>query len=191
MTPSGDPKSLTFDPASVQWDQTGSFTPALRDAPGNVRPSSIFFNRGQYSWPLVAQSKPAPAGAYWACALPMDATLSSGSTPVRQRFCVRAKNMYGMSVIAIGYEFVVQTGARPGAASRYITRLEIAPTNVDVAQGWNVDMKVVIPNPGEYGSPPTLFAALQAQLQLNIATQIKSDQAAKIHLAFPQGVLIM
>ena len=193
MTPKGDPKSFTCDVNSIngiRWDQTSFFAPATRDTPRNVRPSATFFNRGQSAWPLIARSKPVPAGGCWASALPVGAMSSSGSTPLRLGFCVSAKNLYGVSVVSIGYEFILQSGSRLGASGMYIARLEVAPTNVDIAWGWNVDMTVAIQSPGEYGDPTALFATLPAQLQLKIETEIKTDQVSKLHLAYPQGVLM-
>jgi hypothetical protein len=190
MTPPVDPKSLTCDPTSIRWDLAGPYAPTSREAPRNVRPSSTFFNRGQNTWTLIARSKPALGGGNWACAIPMSAMTSSNSAPLRQGFCVRAKNMYGLPVIGIGYEFVLRSVVGSGGSGGYITRLEIAPTNVDVASGWNVDLMVVVQSPAEYGSPGALSAALPVMLQLNISTSIKTDQSNKSHVAFPQGVLI-
>jgi hypothetical protein len=79
----------------------------------------------------------------------VEALASPGSTPVKQGFSVKAKNMYGVSVVTIGYQFLAQTAGRSGDADRYITRLEIAPNQVELAWGWNVDMTVVIQNPCE------------------------------------------
>jgi hypothetical protein len=121
----------------------------------------------------------------------VEALASPGSTPLRQGFCVRAKNQYGISVVVIGYQFLVQTGGRSGASDHYITRLEIAPNQVELTWGWNVDMAVVMQNPGEYGEPDASFAVLPAQLELTINTEVKSLRVTKMHMAFPQGILIV
>ena len=189
MTARSDPKAFTLDASSIRWERTGPSAPALRDAPRDVRPSAIFFNRGQRTWPLIARNKPVAAGTYWASASPVEALASPGSTPVKQGFSVKAKNMYGVSVVTIGYQFLAQTAGRLGDADRYITRLEIAPNQVELAWGWNVDMTVVIQNPGEYGDAEAPFAVLPAQIQLTIATEIKDLREAKMHLVFPQGIL--
>jgi len=156
-----------------------------------VRPSAIFFNRGQKTWPLMTRNRPVAAGTYWASASPAGSSLLPGSTPLRLGFCVRAKNQYGSSVVAIGYQFLVQTGGRSGASDQYITRLEIAPAQVDIAWGWNVDMTVVMQNPGEYGEGGASLAVLPAQLELTINTEIKSLRTTKVHMVFPQGVLMV
>jgi predicted nucleic acid-binding protein len=98
--------------------------------------------------------------------------------------------MYGLPVVNVGYQFLLQTGAGQGASGQYITRLEVAPTNVDIAQGWNVDLAVAFQSPLEYGDAGALFAVLQAQMQLTIDTSIKRNQASKLHLVFPQGVIV-
>jgi hypothetical protein len=104
---------------------------------------------------------------------------------------VRAKNQYGISVVTIGYQFLVQTGGRSGASDRYITRLEIAPGQVELAWGWNADMTVVMQTPGEYGAPDASFAVLPAQIELTLNTELKSLRVTKMHMVFPQGVLIV
>jgi hypothetical protein len=188
MAQAGDPKSFTCDENSIRWERIGP-APALQDAPRNARSSAIFFNRGQKTWPLMVRNKPVAAGMYWATASPVEALASPGSTPLKQGFCVRAKNQYGISVVVIGYQFQVQTGGRSGASDQYITRLEIAPDHVELAWGWNVDMTVVMQNPGEYGEPDAPFAVLPAQLELTINTELKSLRVTKMHMVFPQGVL--
>jgi hypothetical protein len=188
MAQAGDPKSFTCDENSIRWERIGP-APALQDAPRNARSSAIFFNRGQKTWPLMVRNKPVAAGMYWATASPVEALASPGSTPLKQGFCVRAKNQYGISVVVIGYQFQVQTGGRSGASDQYITRLEIAPDHVELAWGWNVDMTVVMQNPGEYGEPDAPFAVLPAQLELTVNTELKSLRVTKMHMVFPQGVL--
>src|ERR1039457_4049825 len=131
MNQAVDPRSLTCDASSIRWERTGP-APALQDAPRNARSSAIFFNRGQRTWPLIARNKPVAAGTYWATASPVEALASPDSTPLRQGFCVRAKNQYGISVVVIGYQFLVQTGGRSGASDHYLTRLEITPDHVEI-----------------------------------------------------------
>jgi hypothetical protein len=188
MIQAADPRSLTCDGNSIRWEQTGP-APALQDAPRNVRSSAVFFNRGQKTWPVIARNK-AAAGMYWASAGPADGSATPGSTPLRQGFTVKAKNQYGISVVTIGYQFAVETGGRTGASDKHITRLEIAPVQVELAWGWNAEMSVAIQNPGEYGEPDELFAVLPAQLELTVSTELKSLKASKMHMVFPQGVRI-
>src|ERR1039458_1487626 len=109
MTARSDPKAFTLDGSSIRWESTGPSAPALRDAPRVARPSAIFFNRGQRTWPLIARNKPVAAGTYWASASPVEALASPGSTPVKQGFSVKAKNMYGVSVVTIGYQFLARS----------------------------------------------------------------------------------
>jgi hypothetical protein len=52
-------------------------------------------------------------------------------------------------------------------------------------------MTVVMQNPGEYGKPEAAFAVLPAQLELAINTELKSLRVTKMHLVFPQGVLMV
>ncbi|MGA2197092.1 MAG: hypothetical protein ABSH40_17650 [Bryobacteraceae bacterium] len=190
MIQAADPRSLTCDGSGIRWERTGP-APALQDAPRNARASAVFFNRGQKTWPLIARNKPVAAGTYWASASPVDGSPSPGSTPLKQEFCVKAKNQYGISVVAIGYQFLVQTGGRSEASDRYVTRIEIAPNQVELAWGWNVEMTVVMQNPGEYGEPGAPFAVLPAQLELTVATELKSLRVTQMHMVFPQGVLLV
>jgi hypothetical protein len=190
MTQPADTKSLTCDAGGIRWERTGFSASTLQSAPGSVRRSAIFFNRGQMSWPLVARNKPVAAGAYWASASPSEAALSPSSTPLRQGFCASAKNQYGAPVVTIDYQFLVQAGGNPGASGQYITRLEIAPTRVNLAWGWNADMTVTIRDPGECGEPASMLAVLQAQVELNIYTEIKKVQETKLHVVFPQGIIL-
>ena len=104
---------------------------------------------------------------------------------------MRARNQYGVSVVTIGYQFLVETGGRAGGSDQYITRLEIAPGQVELAWGWNADLSVVIEGPGESGVPGAMFAVLTAQLELTLHTEIKSLRVAKTHLVLPQGVLMV
>ena len=104
---------------------------------------------------------------------------------------MKAKNQYGISVVAIGYQFLVQTGGRSEASDRYVTRIEIAPNQVELAWGWNVEMTVVMQNPGEYGEPGAPFAVLPAQFEFTVATEIKSLRVTQMHMVFPQGVLLV
>ena len=183
-----EPKSFTCDASSIRWEPSGPPAPPLRDAPRNPRPSGIFFNRGQKSWPLFARNKPA-TGVYWASACPVDAMLSPGPPPFPRSFSVRAGNLYGITDVTLGFQFLLQTGRRSENPGDYITRLEISPDRVNLAWGWNVDMTVVIQNPAEFGDPAAPSAALPVQLQLTIETEIKTLQDTKVFMVFPQGIL--
>ena len=105
MNTHSDPKALVCDASGIRWERTWPSGRTAGDAPRTVRPSAVFFNRGQQTWPLIARSKPA-AGTYWASASPVEAVASPGSTPFKQGFSVKAKNAYGASVVAIKLELV-------------------------------------------------------------------------------------
>ena len=185
-----DPKSLTCDEKGICWEQTGPAEAAMREAPRSVHTSSIFFNRGQRTWPLITRNQPVTSGAYWASASPADATASLAWTPPKLGFCVRAKNQYGISVVAISYQFVVQTGGGSGDSARYITRLEIEANQVNVAFGWKVDMAVAIQSPGEYGESGEPFAVLPVRFDVTVETEIKSLTDSKMHLILPSGIAV-
>jgi hypothetical protein len=181
-----DPRSLTCDSAGIKWERTGFADPALWSAPRDLRRTATFVNRGQKAWPLVNRNQATAIGAYWASACPMDGT---GSTPLRQGFAVSVKNGYGSPVIYIEARFQLQTGGGAGKADRYITRLEIAPAQVELARGWTVDLAVTLREPEEYGEASGPCAAMQAVFDLSIETEIKKMQQTSLFVIFPQGVV--
>lgn len=105
--------------------------------------------------------------------------LENWKMPKTQKYRVRAKNGFGMTTISFDFMLIYTYGGKYNGKGAYITGAEVAPTQVDVAWGYNLDAQMKVKSIFNQGTSESPVAAAVLEINYTIKTVLKESRSTK------------
>lgn len=113
--------------------------------------------------------------------------LENWRMPKSKKYRVIAKNGFGMTTISFDFMLLFTYGGQYNGKGAYITGAEVAPTNVEVAWGYNLDANFKVHSIFNQGSTDNPNAAAVLQINYTIKTVLKEARSTKKFMINGQG----
>ncbi len=143
---------------------------------------------GEKIWNFIEKNKPVVNGRYAAIsAVPMGIKsweeLEGWSDPQIRMFKNVYKNVYKMKVVEFDYRVAYAHGGSYKGVGKYLSRVEIDPSLVDVAWGYKFNANGQVLATTNAGTTENPIAAMELRLNWSVATVIKhTEQSIRLYI---------
>lgn len=200
-----DPKAFTLDPATVELVRLtetplpqgeGPGIPEGGAPPAGRDPLVLLdriVNLGLKLWKIVEENRPVvDVRSQYANALPQGvpdwSALSGWGRPEATVYALRAKNLYGVTVVNLRYMVQRTKGGSYEGKGRYLHAVSAVPLRVDAAWGYRVALRAEAPSVANVGTSEDPVAGMVLNLTWVIDTVVKHSQGTAVYYLQGDGV---
>lgn len=143
-------------------------------------------NLGQKIWPLVEQGKPVVSyKIHSANALPKGLNcwneLTNWNIPNSKLFRVQYENYLGMTVVDFAYRVSFISGGQYKGQGKYIALAQVAPAEINVSWGFNLDALAEAPQVFNHGTQENPVSGLLLTIKWKVVTPLDYNENIKMY----------
>lgn len=197
-----DPKAFTLDPATVEIIPLTRTPlpqgPGIPQAPAPLPGDPLVFldrivNLGLKLWKVVEDNRPVvDVRTQYANALPQGvpdwSSLSGWERPEATVYALRAKNLYGVTVVNLRYMVQRTRGGSYGGKGRYLHAVSAVPLRVEAAWGYRVTLSAEAPSVANVGTSEDPVAGMVLNVGWAVDTVLKSGRGTAVYYLQGDGL---